>query len=647
MSAQSLLARRYARWITITCFSLAIVTLLIGWIERSHTLPSGLLVGMKAVCWLSILVGAIYGYFPAKIFPYIAEIHGRWVGNRTALLDAAKKKDPEFLKEIFKTRKSARVQNIYGMTPLHSAAFAGNDFAVEHLLSLGADPNARTLGDLTPFTLALHSGNLKVIELLKNAKAAFVPTRDAGVTQFMVEAATGSTASLTAKLSEDQKGVDARSQFGFTALHFAAVFGKADNAAFLLKCGATPDVITPDKQTMLHLSAANGHNNMVLLALQTHPGMLDFADVTGSTPLMLAAVSGHEAVVQTLLAAGADLLVKNLFGQTAEDYAKSENQRAVLVLLGNHLRVLAQRNTLNAAVQSNAVSITHSAGSVAPANSASAVSSTDSRMQTVDQIFACLEADRLLSLDGLGKKLGTDIAEFFHSAKRSKVRLWWGSPETGKTTFAKRLSGNGRTPSPLLTPPSSSPIVYLMGQEVVERKFELKDMLSALTAHSIVFFDDADNALDPEQGMVSASDAKLHIQSLLTSLSGPKPIYLILIGNFAKRRGNFLNKLDASHLNAALGENLAERIEHSPWEFKHLGEKELLSAMISALGESRYQLDAASLGVLYAQIMKKNPTRPLREFEKIFDIIVREVEVEPDTDGIKKISHDMIKEMFV
>lgn len=121
----------------------------------------------------------------------------------------------------------ARARSIYGWTPLHVAAFAGNLEATKVLLDAGADVHARAKSRFknTPLQVALLTGEYG-----------------------------------TAKLLLD-RGADplVRQAKGFTPMHEAAFLGRIDLIELLLAHGAELDSCSDDGRTALSEAVRGKH----------------------------------------------------------------------------------------------------------------------------------------------------------------------------------------------------------------------------------------------------------------------------------------------------------------------------------------------------------------------------------------------------
>jgi ankyrin repeat protein len=120
-------------------------------------------------------------------------------------------------------------------------------------------------------------------------------------------AALGYVDRLHARLDDDPTLVAARAADGFTALHFAAFFGKVEVARILLEAGAAVDTYADNEIRVqpLHSAAANRHLEVCRLLLAAG------ADVNarqggGFTPLLAAAQNGDPEMVELFLSAQAD-----------------------------------------------------------------------------------------------------------------------------------------------------------------------------------------------------------------------------------------------------------------------------------------------------------------------------------------------------
>lgn len=136
-------------------------------------------------------------------------------------------------------------------------------------------------------------------------------------------AALGHVDRLREALAEDPARATVVAADGFTALHLAGFFGKAEAARALLAAGASPNTTgTNDFANQpLHAAAAGRHGEVCRLLLAAG------ADVNatqhgGYAPLHEVAASGDVELVELFLSAGADPTAVAEDGRTAAEVAE-------------------------------------------------------------------------------------------------------------------------------------------------------------------------------------------------------------------------------------------------------------------------------------------------------------------------------------
>lgn len=87
----------------------------------------------------------------------------------------------------------------------------------------------------------------------------------------------------------------------------------------------------------LHYAATGGHLEVMNLLLEHH-AFIDAESPNGTTPLMMAAHYGSPAAVKLLLEAGADTAMRNQLGMTALDFAHKGNRPDAAELIAGHVR---------------------------------------------------------------------------------------------------------------------------------------------------------------------------------------------------------------------------------------------------------------------------------------------------------------------
>lgn len=203
-----------------------------------------------------------------------------------------------------------------GPTDLIAAVLAGDASGAEALL--GTDPAlvaARDAEGVSALLLARYRGDRRVMDALLAAD----PEMDV-----FEASAYGYIDRLVERLDEDPTRATARSTDGYTALHLAAFFGKAEAVRALLAAGARVDALTANEMANqpLHAAAAGRHIEICRL-LVAAGAPVDVAEHGGYTPLHQAAQHGDNELVELLLSAGAGTDATDAVGRRPADLARA------------------------------------------------------------------------------------------------------------------------------------------------------------------------------------------------------------------------------------------------------------------------------------------------------------------------------------
>ncbi len=172
---------------------------------------------------------------------------------------------------------------------LHVAARSDHASTVMKLLLAGADPNARDGQRNTALHVAIREESGKAMETLLQSPAT---------------------------------DVNAINQAGETPLMLAAIKGRLDWVRTLVQRGA---LVNDAGWTALHYAAA-GPNEHVVRWLLEQGAEVDARSPNGTTPLMMAAGYGGLSGAEALIAAGADVTLRNDHQMSAADFARRAGQ---------------------------------------------------------------------------------------------------------------------------------------------------------------------------------------------------------------------------------------------------------------------------------------------------------------------------------
>ena len=197
---------------------------------------------------------------------------------------------------------------------LFEAIEAGDVGGVDAMLD--ADPtlaSSRDASGVSALMRALYRFDKALTEAVKRR----VDTLDV-----FESAAFGEADRLTELVGGEPSLVNSYSGDGFTALHFAAFFGRHEAAALLIERGAEVDAFGRGWMTgtAMHSAVSRLQSGVVRILLDAgaNPNVRQSA---GWTPLHAAAMNGDLTSVELLLAAGADPTATNEEGRSVIDLA--------------------------------------------------------------------------------------------------------------------------------------------------------------------------------------------------------------------------------------------------------------------------------------------------------------------------------------
>jgi ankyrin repeat protein len=201
-----------------------------------------------------------------------------------------------------------------GADDFFAAIDAGDLARVDTLLD--ADPRTASLrdnGGVSAVRHALYRGQREI--------AAHIAAVASALDVFDL-AALGDATAIADLVRLDPLAVNAFSEDGFTALHFAAFLGGVDAARALIDAGAEVAAISQNAMEVQPInSAAAGCTEVVVLLLDAG-APVDAQQHGGYTALHEAAINGNVALVDVLLAHGADVALPDDERRTAADHAE-------------------------------------------------------------------------------------------------------------------------------------------------------------------------------------------------------------------------------------------------------------------------------------------------------------------------------------
>lgn len=254
---------------------------------------------------------------------------GQAVLASSPLAAAARNDDVALALELITAQADVNLPEADGSTPLLWAVYNASPDLVSALLDAGADPDIANKLGISPLLQASRYGNAAMIRALLGTGASLARAAPDTETPLMAAARSGSAETVTLLLDAGADPNETEPLQQQTALMWAVAEGHFDAARLLLEAGADPDRRSRASEleqrknadfptggfAALHWAARNADEAMVDLLL-AHGADIDIRNGDGSTPMMLAIVNDRFDMAASLLAHGANANDGSLFYAT-------------------------------------------------------------------------------------------------------------------------------------------------------------------------------------------------------------------------------------------------------------------------------------------------------------------------------------------
>ncbi|XP_071105462.1 serine/threonine-protein phosphatase 6 regulatory ankyrin repeat subunit B-like [Haliotis cracherodii] len=190
----------------------------------------------------------------------------------------------------------------HGNSVLHLACVGGNKAIVQHIVS-PSNINTRAQYGCTPVMMAAVKGHQSVFDLLVSKQADLTLVDEHGNSVLHLACHGGNKAIVQYLVSPSN--INTRGENGLTPVMMAAAKGHQSVFDFLVSKQADLTLVDESGNSVLH-HACQGGNKAIVQHLVS-PSNINTRGINGFTPLMIAALSGHESVFDLLVSRNADL----------------------------------------------------------------------------------------------------------------------------------------------------------------------------------------------------------------------------------------------------------------------------------------------------------------------------------------------------
>ena len=222
-----------------------------------------------------------------------------------------------------------------GFTALHYAAGKGHETVVDILLAKGVKPAPVDSLGQTPLHLAVDGGFCSITRALLAHVTEIDIVNQSGDSPLHKASALGHDA-IVRMLAQRSSRIGLTDFRGNTALHLAVVHNHHGCVQHLLAAGADPDARNNEEYTALQIATSFGYLQTVKTLLFNGANPNSPSPSCGSTALHYAACNDNIAIINALLAGGADPAVQSVKGVTPNAIATFKGHKVIAHILTHH-----------------------------------------------------------------------------------------------------------------------------------------------------------------------------------------------------------------------------------------------------------------------------------------------------------------------
>jgi ankyrin repeat protein len=245
--------------------------------------------------------------------------------NRQPIPEELSVRDKKAIKNYPNVHIPSPAEMIDYSRSLFVAIDAQNIGAVKTLIDKGADINAKTVDfGITPLMYAINKGDYAIVKYLVIRGADLNATSQDGSTPLIMAAKYGRNdiIELLVDSGADLYQVDNKNKIAYDYLSpqikEVVLINYAKNCSILEEC------------LLLTTAQHSYYGSRILIE---RGAKIDFQDVNGNTPLIIAAMSGDYDLVNLLLTQGANPYVRNYDNKTALNYSFSKGYKNISLII--------------------------------------------------------------------------------------------------------------------------------------------------------------------------------------------------------------------------------------------------------------------------------------------------------------------------
>ncbi|KAG8178987.1 hypothetical protein JTE90_012500 [Oedothorax gibbosus] len=247
----------------------------------------------------------------------------------TALHISALSGNEEMVRLFLKSSLNINDPCLLGLVPLHFAVQGNYREAVNTLIKAGANIDAEDASGKTPLCFAVENNSKDIAKDLVEYGA------DLNIGSPLIGAIANNFEDIALFLINNDSCKTKDKKTSTAALFLAALDGQENIVNALLLKGADINSTNDNNATALHISANQGHNDVVKVLLKYNSKLYKRVNNEGLTPLHLAVISGHDKVVSTLLNAGANPCLADNYNQTSIELAVAHDKFQIVKIILN------------------------------------------------------------------------------------------------------------------------------------------------------------------------------------------------------------------------------------------------------------------------------------------------------------------------